>query len=266
MDTDTFQKKILDYYIEKGRHDLPWRRERTPFTAFLSEVMLQQTQVLRVVDKFEAFRRRFSSFADLAHAPQGDIIRLWQGLGYNRRALFLHRAAQKIVVEHGGQLPENSEDLLSLPGIGPATAASLQVYAFNHPVVFIETNIRAVYIFHFFSDKTSVTDAEIRPLVEETLDYSDPYSWYSALMDYGVMIKRNYPNPSRKSRHHVKQSVFAGSRRQVRGRILTLLSTTGKMSRKHLVSTVDDHRAASVIEELVSEGFLRECSQGVELG
>lgn len=253
-----FQKTVLLYYKKHGRHDLPWRLERTPFNAFLSETMLQQTQVPRVIEKFNLFRSHFSSFEELAHAPQSQIVSLWQGLGYNRRALYLHRSAQLVVEKFGGYLPASPEELLKLPGIGPATARSLSVYAFNTPVPFIETNIRAVYIHHFFQDREGVHDSELLPIVEKTLDQVDPYQWYSALMDYGTMLKSKHNNPARKSYHHVKQSKFEGSKRQIRGKVIRLLSEIGDIKKEKLLFFLRDDRAEAIVKKLVEEKMVEE--------
>ena len=250
---------VLNYSKEFGRHDLPWRLNRTPFTAYLSEIMLQQTQVDRVVLKFNEFTAELSSFKELAEAPQAQVIRLWQGLGYNRRALALHRSAQMIVQEFGGKLPSTEEELLSLPGIGPATAGSLQVYAFNKKVSYIETNIRAVFLHHFFADDTEVHDKHLLPLITEALGYVDSaYEWYSALMDYGTMLKKKHKNPARKSKHHQKQSTFEGSLRQVRGAVVRYLSSHESASLIELQAHIKDpqHRVAPVVKALIDEGFL----------
>lgn len=261
-----FQQLVKEYYEEHGRHDLPWRVDRRPFTAFISEVMLQQTQVPRVIEKYGQFMERFSGFEDIATAPQSEIVTLWQGLGYNRRALFLHRACKMIVDEFGGELPDSPEELIKLPGIGAATAGSLAVYAYNKPIPYIETNIRAVYIHHFFNDRTDVHDEELMPIIEKTLDKSDPYHWYSALMDYGTKIKSEHKNPSRKSRHHVKQSKFEGSLRQVRGEVLRQLSSSGgRMSVQEMVQHVDDDRFSEVMNQLISEGFVEKIGEDLLL-
>jgi len=254
----TFQNHVKKYYIEFGRDDLPWRCERSPFNAFLSEVMLQQTQVPRVVEKYLLFRDNFNSFEDIANAPQSQIVQLWQGLGYNRRALFLHRAAKMIVDDFNGELPQSREELEKLPGIGPATSASLMVYAFNIPVPFIETNIRAVYIHHFFEDQTGVDDSQLLPIIERTLDRNDPYHWYSALMDYGTMIKSEHKNPSRRSKHHSTQSKFSGSKREVRGKIIRELSMNEYIIKSDLLKIIDDIRCVDVMAGLIQEGFVEE--------
>ncbi|MBU6501207.1 A/G-specific adenine glycosylase, partial [Patescibacteria group bacterium] len=184
-----FRAVVRRYFREQGR-DLPWRRTDDPYRIFVSEVMLQQTNVDRVALRYEAFLARFPSAQELAEAPFEEIFSFWRGLGYNRRALALKRAAGIMVREHGGTVPRTLEELDALPGIGEATAAAVLVYAWNTPVSFIETNIRAVFIHFFFPKKKKVGDKEIFPLVERTLDRKNPRGWYSALMDYGAMLKK----------------------------------------------------------------------------
>ena len=251
-----FIKIVQQYYNKYGRDDLPWRKERTPYNAFLSEVMLQQTQVPRVIEKFNLFRENFNSFQEIAEAPQSKIIELWQGLGYNRRAIYLHKACKMIQDEFNGILPKHPEELILLPGIGPATAASLAVYAYNQPIPFIETNIRAVFIHHFFHDGDKIPDSKLLPLVEKSLIGQDPYEWYSALMDYGTMIKSKYKNPARKSKHHTKQSTFEGSKRQIRGKVIRLLTQNRELSYSTLKKEINDNRLDEVLNTLVKEGFI----------
>jgi A/G-specific adenine glycosylase len=214
-----FRRTILTHFSKHGR-ELPWRHTRDPYCIYVSEVMLQQTQVPRVVEKYQEFVRLFPSWEALAGASLVEVLKAWLGLGYNRRAKFLHEAARIVVREHAGKLPRDPEVLRQLPGIGAATAASIAAFAFDVPTVFIETNIRSVFIHHFFAGRADVGDCEVLPLVEQALDRRSPGRWYSALMDYGVELKKKVGNPSRRSRHHVRQSRFEGSDRQVRGAIL----------------------------------------------
>jgi len=189
--------------------------------------MLQQTQVPRVIPKYGAFLERFPDCAALASAPVAEVVRSWQGLGYNRRALALHRAADIIVSKHGGQVPSDPAELLRLPGVGVATVGSVCAFAYDRALPFIETNIRAAFIHFFFQGCGSVRDADILPLVEATLDHEHPRDWYYALMDYGVSVKKAHRNPCRRSRHHSVQSRFIGSRRQLRAKILRVLLEAG---------------------------------------
>ncbi|MGM5488690.1 MAG: A/G-specific adenine glycosylase [Nanobdellota archaeon] len=255
MDVSSFQKTILTHY-RNNRRDLPWRDARDPYKILVSEVMLQQTQVSRVMEKYLEFIQRFPTVEDLADASLPDLLVVWKGLGYNRRALFLHRAAKKIVEDFNGQVPETDDGLRSLPGIGSYTAAAIQAFAFNEPVVVIETNIRSVVIHFFFSDVESVSDKDILPLIEQTLYRPRPRDWYNALMDYGAVIKQEY-NPSRKSASYTKQSPFEGSNRQARGRILELLM----MEKKAIADLVREsgmeyEQIERTAEALKNEGFI----------
>src|SRR5512135_3657963 len=196
----SFRKTIYAYYDKHGRH-LPWRRTRDPYRILVSEIMLQQTQVERVIEKYKEFLAAFPDFPSLAKAPLAKLLRNWSGMGYNRRALSLKSLAQKVVVEHQGRLPSDREMLLALPGIGRYTAGAVIAFAFNKPVVFMDTNIRRVYIHEFFHDQGDILDDEIMPLLEQTMDAGDPRKWYNALMDYGAMLKREQVNPNRRSAH-----------------------------------------------------------------
>ncbi len=149
-----FRKKINNHYDQNGR-DLPWRRTRNPYRILVSEIMLQQTQVERVIEKYAVFIKTFPDFPSLAEAPLHTLLTVWQGLGYNRRALALRACAQKVVAEHQGKLPKEPEKLLALPGIGKYTAGAVAAFAFNEPIVFMDTNIRRVYIHEFFHDRTA---------------------------------------------------------------------------------------------------------------
>jgi A/G-specific adenine glycosylase len=185
--------------------------------------MLQQTQVDRVIPKYNEFLRLFPTVKDLSQASLSDVLRIWSGLGYNRRARFLHNAAQEIQKVYNGVMPHTFTELQSLSGIGPYTASAVMVFAFNEPIPMIETNIRSVYIHEFFSRHDEVEDKEIMPYIEKTVDVKNPCIWYAALMDYGTYLKKVTKNPSRKSKHHVIQKAFKGSLREARGKILPLL-------------------------------------------
>jgi A/G-specific adenine glycosylase len=225
--------------------------------------MLQQTQVDRVAEKFPVFIKRFPSIKALACAEFSDVMLHWQGLGYNRRARFLHEAAKAIVDSYKGRIPSTPDELLGLPGIGPNTAASIAAFGFGFPAVFIETNIRSVIIHHFFPGREKVSDAQIIPLVEETLDRDDPYAWYSAMMDYGTHLKSIHGNPSRRSSHHVRQSKFEGSDRQVRGRLMRAL-TMGSLDADALFSSAgegcDRERFDRIVMKLCKDGMIRMCN------
>jgi A/G-specific adenine glycosylase len=221
--------------------------------------MLQQTQVQRVAGKYERFIQVFPDFSSLALSPLQTIFREWQGLGYNRRAIALKQIAQKVMEEFSCDLPSSPEILVTFPGIGKATAAAISAFAFHKPMVFIETNIRRVFIHCFFYDKDNVKDSEIIPLVEKTLDASNPREWYYALMDYGVMLKREYENSNRKSAHYQKQSPFQGSNRQIRGMILKVLAHNSYISESEIMERlqVSTEKVRDNLIQLQKEGFLK---------
>ncbi len=236
---------------------MPWRDNPEPYCVLVSELMLQQTQVNRVVPKFQAFMKCFPTIEALASAPLSKVLRVWSGLGYNRRAKYLHQTAQVIVEQHHSQLPASLDQLIVLPGIGKNTAGALLAYAYNRPVVFIETNIRTVYFHHFFSDQTNIDDKELLKLIEQTLDREHPREWYWALMDYGTFLKKTLGNNIDHSRHYTKQSKFEGSRRQLRGKILRLLLERPYTSNE-LVYVLSDARSQFVLNELQKEHFVVE--------
>lgn len=222
-DVHAFVKEVTAYWRTHGRHDLPWRHTDA-YGVLVSEVMLQQTQVERVIPFFERWMKTFPTPRTLARAPLSDVLRHWSGLGYNRRAKMLHECAKALVERHGGKIPEDRAALKALPGIGPYTAGAVRAFAFDEKEVFVETNIRAVLIHHFFPRSKKVDDKKLAPILEECLAKAkSPREWYSALMDYGTHLKKTQPNPSRRSKHHTKQSKFEGSLRQVRGAILRAL-------------------------------------------
>ena len=223
MNTRDFRSLVYDFY-HANRRDFPWRETFDPYEILVSEIMLQQTQTDRVIPKYEAFLRAFPDITALSAASSSDVLKLWQGLGYNRRALYLHQAAKKLMSDFQGTIPSGKESLVSLPGVGEYTASAIRVFAFEIPDIVLETNIRTVFIHHYYEDVFSVSDREIRALVDKTCDVSNPRDWYYALMDYGAYIKSILPNPNRRSVHYTKQSKFEGSDRQIRGAVLRYLS------------------------------------------
>lgn len=257
-----FQDIVWQYYHEHGRHDLAWRQPigsgaYNPYAIMVSELMLQQTQVSRVIPKCEQFLAQFPTVHALASADLAAVLVAWSGLGYNRRAKFLWQASQQIVSEYGGAVPTTTSGLTSLPGIGSNTAGAIAAYAFNQPVVFIETNIRTVFIYHFCTDQPQVSDAAIIELVAATLDREHPREWYWALMDYGSQLKKTAGNVAAQSKHYTKQSTFAGSRRQLRGAIIKQLAI-GPQTAKQLSQILPDERLAAVLTDLVSEGLIQQ--------
>ena len=267
-----FRDKVWDYYRENGR-DLEWRHEPTPYQVVVSELMLQQTQVVRVAERYPRWMKRFPSFEQLAKASIAEVLEEWQGMGYNRRGLFLHRIAQAVMSENGGILPSDPAELVKLPGIGINTAGSIAAFAYNLPVVFIETNIRRVFIHEFFGEQTlssraqprdlrgdfsstvemteKVSDTQLMPLIAEAIDHEHPREWYYALMDYGSYLAKTVVNPNRRSKHHTTQSKFEGSKRQIRGEVLRQL-----MAGSRQTFEIDDARLEVVLADMLKEGFI----------
>ncbi len=254
----SFQKTIYAYYKTHGRK-LPWRKTRDPYKILVSEIMLQQTQVYRVLPKYAEFIKRFLTFRALAKAPLPAVLKAWQGLGYNRRALALKRIAEIVEKEYKGKLPKLPALLEKLPCIGPATAASISAFAWNTPSVFIETNIRTVFIHFFFKNKKVVRDEEILKLVRETLGRKNPREWYWALMDYGAMLKSNGAKYNSRSAHYTKQSKFKGSDRQVRGAILRALLKQKEASSANIRKemAIPNERLSPILNALIREGFIK---------
>jgi A/G-specific adenine glycosylase len=253
-----FIKTVSEYYKEHGRHDLPWRQTTDPYKIAVSEVMLQQTQVNRVIEKYHEFLQAFPTAKALAAAPLQEVLLHWSGLGYNRRARFLQRMAQTVIEERKGIFPDTFEELLKLPGVGHYTAGAISAFAYNKPVPVIETNVRTVYLHHFYTDTTeTISDKELMLLIGVTLDQQNPREWYWALMDYGTHLKSTGVKIHRNSTQYKKQSAFKGSLREVRGGILKML--TKKLATKQsLVKNLgfDIERIEMALAQLIKEGFV----------
>lgn len=229
-----FITTVLTHYKQNGRHTLPWRKTKNPYYIAVSEVMLQQTQVPRVIEKYNLFITTFPTLQSLAKAPLSTVLSIWVGLGYNRRAKFLKQMAEEVVSKHKGVFPKSVLELESLSGIGPYTARAIATFAFNQPHVFIETNIRTVYFHHFLPNATQkISDSTLLPLIEKTLYAENPRLWYWALMDYGSHLKALGIRNTAKSAHYSKQKPFVRSVRLVRGAIIKSL-VGGKKTKQAL--------------------------------
>jgi A/G-specific adenine glycosylase len=244
-----FRKTILDFYAESGR-SFPWRSvtvkpnaaagSAVAWGVLVSEFMLQQTQTARVIPYWERWMKKWPRPKDLAAASLETVLKEWSGLGYNRRAKKLQECAAAITERYGGKVPATPEELITLPGIGPYTAGAIAGFAWNYPAIFIETNIRSVFIHFFFQDRDGIKDDELFPLLDQTLDRSNPRVWYWALMDYGAELKKITKNPNRKSAHYARQSKFEGSLRQIRGAIVKKLALEGRQSGKKLYGKIKE--------------------------
>lgn len=253
-----FQKTVHTYY-QTNKRSFPWRETTEPYKILVSEIMLQQTQTERVIKFYNNFLKKFPTIKRLAQAELGEVIKTWQGLGYNRRAKALHECAKEIMMKHNRRFPQKTDELTELPGIGPYTAAAIQAFAFNIPAVVIETNVRTAYIHHFFHDKDKISDDELLPLIRQTIDKQNPRQWYNALMDYGTMLKQKYGNLSRKSKHYAKQSKFEGSDRQIRGKIIKLLTKKERISEKELLENIkrSRKRVKHILNQLIKENLIK---------
>lgn len=238
--------------------------------------MLQQTQVARVDGRWQAWLGRFPSVEALAKADQAEVLQEWQGMGYNRRALALQRAARAIA--ELGAFPIDQRDLVALPGIGPATAAGIRAFAFDLPGVYLETNVRAVFLHELFAAQTDVPDKLLTPLVLATCPkdaddpQDDPRTWYYALLDYGAWLKKTVPNPSRRSHEFAKQSKFDGSNRQKRAEVVRILLAAGAsgLTAKQVEAQLNAQEVAAgrpavlaedvaaILQQLGAEGFCRQ--------
>ncbi|MGC9323400.1 MAG: A/G-specific adenine glycosylase [Desulfomonilia bacterium] len=261
-----FRDLVYHYYREQGR-TFPWRETTDPYRILVSEIMLQQTQTERVIPKYLEFLDAYPDFPTLARAQKRSVLALWKGLGYNRRALVLLEIAQKVMEDCSGRLPASREELLSFPGIGPSTAGAIMAFAHNVPEVFIETNIRRVYIHVFFPGQEGIRDREILPLVDVTLDRDNPRQWYTALMDYGVMLRKRTDNPNRRSAHYARQGAFEHSTRQIRGRILAALLEKSPREGDDLARGIgaDPRRVGEIITALETEGFITRRGKKIDL-
>ncbi len=253
-----FQKLIWTFY-KKNQRSFPWRETIDPYRILVSEIMLQQTQTDRVVAYYKKWVKRFPNFKSLVDVPFNEIYPLWQGLGYNRRALALQKLAEEVTKKYKGVLPKDLVLLQELPSIGPYTARAVSIFSYNRPLTCIETNIRRVFIHHFFPDAKIVTDEEILPLLELALPVKKSREWHWALMDYGAYLKTTTKNPNRRHKNYSIQSKFEGSLRQIRGAVLRNLMEK-KMTGMQLAKIINKDRVKTkqVILTLEKEGLIKQ--------
>lgn len=264
MEIRDFQELIWEKSRELFR-PMPWREDTRPYYVLVSEIMLQQTQVDRVKIKFEEFITALPTIEDLANAGLDEVLKLWSGLGYNRRAKFLHQAAQMIKSEFNGVFPETLPELLTLPGVGINTAGAILAYSFNQPSIFIETNVRTVYFYHFFEGQENVDDKTLQQIVEATVDQEHPREWYWGIMDYGTYLKRNGIGLNNKSKHYKKQAPLKGSLREVRGQILKQLAQ-GDANQEQLEQLLKtDERFEKAVAGLLKDGLITQTDSSLHL-
>jgi A/G-specific adenine glycosylase len=244
-----FINEILKFYKESGRHDLPWRKNINSYKVLVSEIMLQQTQVVRVIPKFTLWMKTYPTLTAFSRASFKDVLILWQGLGYQRRAKALYQLAQTTT-----RIPASFEELLKLSGIGPYTAGAICAFAydsFSHPV--LETNIRTVLIESFHPGEQQIHDGilydDLARLEKNiTIKKLGARAWYYALMDYGAHLKQLRISHNKKSAHYTKQSAYEGSLRQLRAKTLFAITHQEKLP--------SDERLETVLSQLIKEGYI----------
>jgi len=256
-DAILFRKAVLEFYAREGRL-FPWRDIDDPWAILVSEMMLQQTQTSRVEPKFRAWMERFPDAAAVAAADLASVYEAWRGLGYNSRALRLRETARICSEKYAGVPPRDERLLLELPGVGRYTARAVLAFAYGVPSAFLETNIRAALILHFFAGIEKVRDGDLEAAADAVLDQGDPRTWYYALMDYGAWLKKREPNPSRKSAGYTRQSRFEGSLRQARGAVLRAISDRGPVALADFAaeSGIGYGRLTEAAEGLTHDGLL----------
>jgi A/G-specific adenine glycosylase len=280
------QDTVLGWF-QTAERDLPWRRTRDPWAVLVSELMLQQTQVARVIPKYIAFLDRFPDPAACAAAPTGAVVQAWAGLGYNRRAVNLHRAAVAVIDRHDGRLPGTLDELLTLPGIGPYTARAVLAFAFERPAAVVDTNVARVLARAVAGRR--LTGGEAQALADRLLPFGRTWAWNQAMLDLGAVVctsrspqchvcplaatggcawvgaGRPAPDPAGTTS---RQSAFAGSDRQGRGRLVAALRR-GPIARDRLAQAAgwpeDPARAAAAAAALVADGLAADTDDGLAL-
>lgn len=275
--------KALRAWYAPRRDAYPWRETREPYPIWVSEVMLQQTQASRVVPVFRDFLARFPTVRALATSSRRDVVRAWDGLGYNRRAVWLSEGARAIVREHGGLVPRDPATLRTLPGVGPYTAAAVSSIAFGEPVPVVDTNVRRVVArVHLGVDGRETRDREVREIARAWLDRDDPVTWNQAVMDLGREVCRPRPrcgicplgrvcafrtSGTFATRVPRVADAFEGSSRQVRGAIVRALRSRETLSPRLLAveTGLDAERVEAAVDALAADGLVERAAGRVRL-
>ena len=259
-----FTRTVWTHYSKHGRHDLAWRKKTDPYSIVLSEIMLQQTQVIRVEEYFANWKKKFPNWKTLANASLSEVLTMWQGLGYNRRGKYVHDIAKEVMGTYKGVFPSEAVDMRTLPGIGPYTQSAIEAFSFNKRSILVETNIRTAIIFHFFKNQEVVTERQIEEVLQAcyrqgTKAYKNPREWNWALMDYGSHLKKEVGNLNKKSKTYTKQSRFQGSRRQLRSRILKFILEKKEVTQQEIfIASLqkDEKDIKLLLNELQKEGMI----------
>lgn len=270
----SFRQKIFLWW-PPHRRDLPWRHTRDPYRIMVSEVMLQQTQVLRVIDKYNEFIEAFPTVKDLAQASPAQILRIWKGMGYNRRALYLRSSAQIICDQYNGQIPNNYELLTRLPGLGTYTARAIMVFAYGQEVPLVDTNIRQIITHFFFSNqaqglalmgrKGRALEKDIEDIARQLIPPGKSWEWHQALMDYGAIAMTNIQIPITNKK---KQKPFKDSNRYYRGRIVDRLREGEAQEKEFLEECASAYGKSKkflvgILDGLIKEGLIERTRRGV---
>jgi A/G-specific adenine glycosylase len=248
-----FQNKILQYYKKNGR-DLPWRNTTDAYNILISELMLQQTQVSRVIDYYTTWLKTWPTIQHLAQANFKDVLQAWMGLGYNTRGINLHKASKIIVQHYNADVIAAMDEYKKIPGVGKYTSQAVKIFSTNADIVTVDTNIRRIFI-HEFDLSQDISDSELWSIAQHCLPKGKSRQWHNALMDYGAMYltsKKTGISPK------TKQSTFEGSDRQIRAQILRdLLNTplTIHDLTQHYDHTTD--RLLKILEKMKKQGIIK---------
>ena len=261
---ENFREFIFSWWGGNKRN-LPWRHTHDSYKILVSEVMLQQTQVLRVIEKYREFIQRYPTIFDLAKAPAADVLRVWKGMGYNRRALYLKKAAQTVVSHYGGVFPESEKVLVKLPGLGTYTARAILVFAYKKDVACVDTNIRQIITHFFFHDKPQ-KPAVIHSVADELVPRGKAWEWHQALMDFGALAM---PNAKCQMPNKKKKAIpFKESNRFYRGRIIDRLRE-GNLLESTIINEFQKKYGKSreficgILTGLENDGLLARVAHGV---
>lgn len=252
LSKNEFRKMIIRWW-KQNRRDLPWRRTRDPYRILVSEVMLQQTQVSRVLPKYEEFLLKFSDVRTLAQASPASILKSWKGMGYNRRALYLHKTAQTVVQQFNGIFPDSEYELVKLPGLGRYTARALMVFAFEKDIAMVDTNIRQI-ITHFFFNDLPQSEKIIQETADSLLPKGKSWEWHQALMDYGALELKKQSKP-----RVVRKTVpFKDSTRYYRGRIVDVLRENHMKEKSLMQHMQQTYQKREMFVQTIISGLIRD--------
>jgi A/G-specific adenine glycosylase len=251
-DIKRFQKKVFSFY-EKNKRDLPWRKTTDPYKILLSELMLQQTQVKRVILYYEKWIARWPTIDALASASRSEVLQMWMGLGYNTRAMNLHTTARKIVATFDSDVLQAMKQYKELPGIGKYTSHAIQIFSTNADLITVDTNIRRILISEF-KLPTKIADKELWLLAEKCLPLGKSRDWHNALMDYGALHMTSQKTGIKPK---TQQTQFEGSNRQIRAQILRcLLQKSMSFSELEKTVGIEKTRLGAILDKMMNEKII----------